>query len=383
MRAWLLSMLLCACSFEHGRLLAGSDATMEGDAATPDAPPPCASFSSQFDTCALEPSGQDLVLTGQNTYDTATGTLTAGSTTLAVARVQLLGKEGPLEVVVVRDFRMSPNARLRAIGPLPLAILAFGAIRLDSSAQLDVAAGGAGARSSCAGGAIPGMPQNGGAGGGGGGGFAAAGGNGGNGDADAQTQAPGGPGGAPATAKPLGPLGGCPGARGGNGADGGGAGGAGGGALYLVSATGVEVAAGASINAGGGGGKGGGISAFSYGDAGGGGGGSGGMILIEAPVVRSAGALAANGGGGGEASGNGSGGNDGAPGGVTTMPAAGGQGNSASGTDGGSGGAQASPAGASVTNVQNGGGGGGGGSVGYIIVVSPDAMLAMASPDPS
>lgn len=76
---------------------------------------------------------------------------------------------------------------------------------------------------------------------------------------------------------------------------GGGTGGGGGAAIHLVSNTSIEIAAGASINAGGCGGEqggGGGSDAP-------GGGGSGGTILVEAPSISIAGTLAVNGGGGG------------------------------------------------------------------------------------
>jgi hypothetical protein len=378
MRAWLL-LTLAACSFQHGTV-----PDVEVDAMPDlDAPPTCVSFSSQFDTCGLAPNDMDLTLTGKNTYNTSTGTLLAGTTTVTVMRMQLAGKAGPVEVVLVRDFHMTANSALRATGSMPLAVLAFGSITIDGGAAIDVSAGGAGARTTCPGGAINGMARTDGAGGGGGGGFAAVGGDGGNGDMDGATPAPGGPGGAALTSAPLGPIGGCPGAKGGDGEDGGGAGGTAGGAIYLVAANRIDIAPGASVHAGGGGGAGGAISTFSSGDGGGGGGGSGGMILIESAIVRSAGSLAANGGAGGEASGNGDSGNGGAPGGVTAAAAMGGGGNSATGTDGGNGGALASPPGASVMGIQAGGGGGGGGSVGFIFVQSDDAMVMFSSPNPS
>jgi len=369
------------CSFQSGQLPPDAIGDPIPDAV--DAPPTCTSFSSQVDTCGLTESMQDLTLTGMNTYDTAAGTLVAGSSPIAIERMQVAGKAGPIELVVVRDLHMTANARLRASGTMPLAILAFGTITLDAGAVIDVSAGGAGARTTCPGGAIAGTPADGGAGGGGGGGFAAAGGDGGNGNSDGRMPSPGGPGGAAATSAPLGPLGGCPGAGGGNGDDSGGAGGAAGGALYLVAANGIELGTGSVITAGGAGGKGGTASTFSNGDAGGGGGGSGGMIMIESPMVRSGGALTANGGGGGEASGDGSDGKDGDTGTTTTAAANGGSGGSPTGTNGGSGGAQLSPQGASVTAVDKGGGGGGGGSVGYILILSDDAMIVLASPNPN
>jgi len=321
------SLLAGACSFEPGK-----PGAQDIDAGLPDSETSgCNSFSTQLDTCALMQSSMSLTLTGDHTYDTTMGKLFSGTTPIAITRMQLAGKAGPLEVLIVDDFRLTANARLRAVGNLPLAIVAFGSIAIDGSALIDVADGGAGARTTCSGGAISGMPDNGGAGGGGGGGFAALGGSGGNGNGDGSSPTPGGPGGAAAAAIPLGPLGGCPGASGGNGDDDGGPGGKAGGAIYLVAATRIELAPGSGINAGGGGGGGGRVSFASNGDAGGGGGGSGGMIMIESPIVRVVGTLAANGGGGGEASGGGSSGNGGHIGALGTSSADGGDGNSSSG----------------------------------------------------
>jgi hypothetical protein len=374
-----LLVTLSACSFEHSVAPDSVDATLP----PPDASPGCDSFSSQVDTCLLAASTDSLTLTGEYTYDTTQGKLFAGTTAIAITRMQVMGKAGPIELVLTGDFHMTANARLRAVGDVPLAILAFNTIAIDGNAIIDVSAGGAGARTTCTGAAIDGMPDEGGGGGGGGGGFAAAGGNGGNGDQDGPPPTPGGPGGAAEASTPLGPLGGCPGARGGNGDDNGGSGGAGGGAIYLVAASKIELAPGAGINAGGAGGRGGARSGvISNGDAGGGGGGSGGMIMIESPIVRSAGAFAANGGGGGEASGGGGGGDPGDTGALALTAALGGSGSSSSGTDGGDGGAQALPVGTSVTTLDEGGGGGGGGGVGYILIKSADAVISVVSPDP-
>lgn len=384
MRAWAPLYLLAAtaplaaCSFEHGRL--ATDGGTDSDASDGRS---CTSFSTQVDTCKLAPTDMDLVLSGTSTYDTMTGVLMSGSMIVPVTHMQMMGGAGPIDVVRVRDFHVTANAKLRATGPVPLAILAWGTVTLDAGASIDVGAGGAGGRMTCPSGPIMGMPRNGGAGGGGGGGFGAAGGDGGNGDADGTQQAPGGPGGQALGVVPAGPLGGCPGAAGGNGSDDGGPGGVGGGAIYIASAMRIDLASSASITAGGGGGEGGRQTGVQYGDAGGGGGGSGGMIMLESPIVRSMGTLAANGGGGGEGSGNGNAGNAGANGIATTTAAPGGNGGSPSGVNGGAGGAQAAPAGVTVTAVDNGGGGGGGGGVGFIVMLSADKVVMIASPNPS
>jgi hypothetical protein len=369
---YFLLALLGACSFRMN-----ATTTDAGDAAPPDADD--CQFSSQTDTCALGLPQNDLVLSGDNTYDTDAGTLNG----VPAPHMQLTGEEGPFDALLVRDFHMTLGATLRATGSLPLSVIAFDQIILDGNTRIDVGIGGAGARTTCDSGAVAGADESGGASGGGGGGFGANGGRGGDGNADG-TSATGGAGGTAAATPPLGPLGGCPGAHGGKGDVAGGAGGLAGGAVYLVAKHQITIASSAGIQAGGGGGGGGGVGggAFDNGDTGGGGGGAGGMIFIESAVIRSAGMLAANGGGGGEASGDGDSGNPGQDAQLGATAAGGGRNGSPTGTDGGNGGAGTGAA-ESVTTASDGGGGGGGGGVGYIIVVSDDAQVSPTSPPSS
>src|SRR5262245_28256620 len=100
---------LTACSFDHGNELADSVDASTGDATSSG----CHSFSSQLDTCVITPSDMSLTLTGNHTYDTTQGKLLAGSTAVAITRMQLAGKAGPLEVLVVDDLHMTANAQLR------------------------------------------------------------------------------------------------------------------------------------------------------------------------------------------------------------------------------------------------------------------------------
>lgn len=355
----------------------GIDADIDGP--TVDA---CVTFSHHVDTCAR--TGGDLTLTGMNRLDTDSGVMMAGAAPVSVTTglVTTTTNGVQVRVLYVGSLTFAANAQLRAVGSLPLAIVATGKVSLGMGAVIDVSVGGAGAQTTCTGGPAKGEDNTSGAAGGGGGGFGGAGGKGGDGDKDGGGSTGGAAG--VATTLPAGPRGGCPGAAGGIGGDPGGEAGPGGGAIYVVSATELELVAGAAITAGGGGGVGGKKQASQYGDAGGGGGGSGGMILLEAPKIRSAGVVAANGGGGGEGSGNGSAGNPGAVGPAGTTRANGGSGGSSTGTDGGKGGAGAMTAGDPPGGAQAGGAGGGGGGVGFIRVTSPDQMLgAMVSPAPS
>jgi hypothetical protein len=367
--------VLAACSFEHGEVPIPVDSPPIVD----ESPPGCMSFSSQLDTCAFERPTLDSMISGAASYNTDTGVLTSGESTVDMTHMTVQGNAGPMDAVFVRDVRFMANTKLRVTGSLPLAIIAYGTVTLEQATLIDATDGGAGARATCPNSAIAGRPDGGGAGGGGGGGFGGAGGTGGTGNSDG-TAIAGGTGGEPID-QPPGPLGGCPGSAGGTGDDPGGAAGKGGGAIYIAAETKIEIAASAGINAGGGGGGGGHKDGtFSDGDAGGGGGGSGGMIMLESPVVRSMGTLAANGGGGGEASGNSSSGKGGEAGKLATTPAAGGGGNSSSGTDGGAGGAKGAPNGMPVTSSQAGGGGGGGGGAGFVVVLSADPTVATTSP---
>jgi len=377
-----LALIGCGFSSPAGSGDAGPPLDPDAPSDPHDAPiDACVTFASQLDTCA-HPSGTPLVLTESALFDTDELTLTTPQGPLAVTATHVTTTTDDVElgVLFVERLELGPSVRLSAVGSRPFAIVSRGAIVLRNSAVISVAAGGAGARMQCDGGPSPGANSNGGAAGGGGGGFGGAGGRGGNGNSDAiGGQSQGGAGGM-AQPTPEGLLGGCPGARGGNSNDDGGPGGAGGGAVYVVSATSIDLSPASGVDAGGAGGGGGAHEDSTYGDAGGGGGGSGGMIFVEAPRIRG-GTLAANGGGGGEASGNADRGNPGAPGGLGAAQAAGGGGNSGTGSDGGLGGAGAIRDGESPTSVQNGGGGGGGGGVGYIRILSPDALVDVVSPD--
>src|SRR5690606_20161933 len=186
----------------------------DGDPPPIDAPP-CMTFSAQVDTCTLT-SGGSLVLAGDVTFDTGTGELVSSMTPVTVTSTQVTGLAGDMMAIVVDDFELAASAKLRATGPHPFAIIAFGAVTIRDNTLIDVSDGGAGARMSCPDGAQPGVPTTGsatGGGGGGGGGFAGNGGKGGQGDND-DDKHPGGDGGV-AVAQPAGPLGGCPGAQGG------------------------------------------------------------------------------------------------------------------------------------------------------------------------
>ncbi|MBA3464576.1 MAG: hypothetical protein H0T46_31885 [Deltaproteobacteria bacterium] len=375
MRA-VLALALVGCGFSVPAN--GSDDEPSRDGSIDQPLDACVSFSSQLDTCGK--TGVPLTISGVNTLDTDTGVMMNGNATVALTSAVVVASTNQIElrVIYASTVMFAANAQLRAVGSRPLAIIAFGNVSLAAGALIDVGAGGAGAFTMCPNGAARGENDSGGGGGGGGGSFAALGGKGGDGNSDGGGST-GGTAGA-VVALPAGPRGGCPGSGGGNGDQDGGEGGPAGGALYIASATQIELLGTAAITAGGGGGGGGRQSGFSNGDAGGGGGGSGGLILLEAPKVRSTGVLAANGGGGGEGSGNGDAGNPGARGPASTLRAEGGKMGSPTGTDGGRGGAVAAVTGESPGAAQAGGAGGGGGGAGYIKVASPDRVLGTVSP---
>ena len=361
--------------------------------------PPCESFALQFATCPLV-FNDELTLEGMLTYDTSKHELSVNGAIMPVTQMTIATHAGEVDAIVVHNVRLTTGSQLRAVGPMPFAIVASGSITLEDGASIDVGNGGAGALPACANPPILGGDSTGGGAGGGGGGYGTAGGAGGDGNGNRNGQpsdiTKGGTGGE-AVAMPMGPVGGCPGASGGkglsvNGPVGpGGLGGLGGGALYLLAADRIELGNMAVLTAGGGGGHGGGKDSSSL-NSGGGGGGSGGMILLESPhIIGPQAQVVANGGGGGEGADIDTNypftphaGKDGKNGLPSTSHAPGGVGGASNGADGGRGGSLEGPEGEAGAAVLDSGGGGGGGGVGFIHIVSSasDIKLGTVSPAP-
>lgn len=367
-----LVCLLVGCSFDHGQFNGpriDGDVTMV-DSPLIDGPPGCKTFSTHLDTCTQLLPGEPLSLTGMNTYDTDTLTLSTENLDIVLPASTIVTPAGSYVVVFVTSFTLGAGATLRVVGnsnDRPLGIVATEAVSIAGA--IDLTSNGAGARDDANCGTQVGMPgQNdgGGGGGGGGGAFAAAGGKGGNGDTDTGASM-GGDEGVAIAMRPTQVTGGCDGGAGGDGqTDTKGGAGDGGGAIFIASAVSITIPG--SINASGGGGTGG-----KGNGGGGGGGGSGGMIVLESKSVSIAGKLAANGGGGGEGA-DGADGDIGTTGALSAMRAAGGSGDAPEGADGGGGGAGANTAGLAPSQLKKGGGGGGGGGVGFI-AIGPSAPL--------
>jgi len=389
----LILAALCGggCSFDESNQVAASDEPTVGTDARPgiddagadgsDADLGCQNFASHFDACSVNPTSGSIALNlpGTYLYNTDDATLTDPQGTLVGHQsMNVAALQGDIHVVVADAFLLGGESTLRAIGALPLAIGAFGDVRV--AGVIDVGRGGAGARDDCqASNGGDGGNENGGGGGGGGGGYQGAGGVGGEGNGDGINQ--GSPGSAGVAASiPASPLGGCPGGDGGDGEDSGGRGGVGGGAIYLASATQIVIAGG--IDAGGDGADGGDETGLGFADAGGGGGGSGGYVFLEAPSVTVSGVVAANGGGGGEGSGGASAGANGEAAALSTIPARGGAGSSGSGSDGGAGSASATLNGTDIVDSRNGGAGGGGGGAGFILIAPTQTVSGIFSPNP-
>jgi hypothetical protein len=372
----LVGAALAGCGFHRAGLADGG--VDDGSGGVSDS---CMTFASLLDTCQLA-FDKNLTITGAATYDSTTQTLMIGGG-MATASITMVMIDGePVDVISAQKVSVAASSTLRATGPRALAIVASDSLVVAADSQINVSDGGAGARTSCPGGATAGTNNADGAGGGGGGGFGADGGPGGEGDFDHGVPfVPGGAKGNAVAMMPAGLRGGCPGGNGGNGDALGGVGGGGGGAIYLVAGNLIQLDSTAPVHAGGGGGR-GGVHDQSGGDAGGGGGGSGGTVILEAPhIMGTRAVIAANGGGGGEGSdAGGSTGANGTTGTVTASRASGGAGNAGGGADGGRGGSSEVPAGEVVTAVLNGGGGGGGGGVGIIRILSGDAHLPPTSP---
>lgn len=309
----------------------------------------------------------------------------APSQALAITTPTTIDTSDPLTCVVTIDgprycaiaaTTINISARLRAVGPRPLVLVASDSITVTLSGSIDVGSHrftgvglpqvGAGADpASCTAGTQPT-----GRGGGAGGSFVGHGASGGNGlNASSGGGRPG-----PAVVLPATELrGGCPGQDGDSLGGDQGAGGHGGGAIFLIAGTKIDVRGPIDATGSGGGGGGEDVGGSQF-VAGGGGGGAGGMIGFDAPVVICNSLLLASGGAGGEASGTGAGQPGADP--TTTSAAIGGHGN-ANGGDGGDGSAALLAASGSAGHdaLSGGGGGGGGGGGAGTIRAAASAML--------
>lgn len=329
----------------------------EGEGEGEGEPSPFGFAPTGIDVSGLAPSG-DLAITCDTSFDTDARTFSHPdcATGIDPATAAMLLPDGTV-ALVVHGLSVQGQARLRAVGAAPLALVAFGdamiAGVIDAGSNDQQRGAGARTRATCGASAgARGDDDDGGAGGGGGAGAGAQGGGGGSGE-DAHGGAPGVGVGA------TGHLGGCPGGAGGDGDEGGGAGGEGGGAIHVAVAGVLDLVG--TIAAPGGGGGGG------RDDAGGGGGGSGGLVRVEAGVLHlhDGAALTANGGGGGGGGddacfgGSGDPGADGAP--RSATRAEGGAGFCFA-NGGGAGGAGGVADGAPGGDSGQGAGGGGGGA---------------------
>jgi len=372
--AMLAALTLAGCSNLLGLdppKLVGGDANRDGNGPRDGGSDvPCASFSTELDTCQLDFSQATAIdLIDASSYDSDSHFLTVNGTTVQAGHARVAGPAGPIEVLLATTFHAELGSTFTLQGTVPVAIIANNTIQIDGAVAV-----GSGARllADCAPlGGVNGTPDDNGGGGGGGGAYQGSGGAGGSGDGN---QATGGAGETSAAA--VGLLGGCPGGDGGSSAMVAPGGGVGGGAVDFASA--VSYSQSGSIQAGGAGGLG------APQNAGGSGGGSGGMILIESPNVMLMGQLGANGGGGGGGGGASTVGKDGSPGGFGTTPAGGGGGGAGGGggSGGGDGGATDKLGGSSVLGIGNRGGGGGGGGSGYIAIACPSPNASSASISP-
>jgi hypothetical protein len=372
--------LVAGCSYKPNVIPPDGDQPGDTSSVTdapvvlPDAP---CSFSTQFDTCVFEPTSS-MDPPADQLYDTGTHVLSnldgTNPVTLGSDRqVDVMGKAGVINVLLVTQFNLPGGRRFRVVGPKAFGIVSTGGITIDGvldgsserspASNPNVNLNGPGSLSAAAcGTATPADPGNhvGGAAGGGGGAFQGAGGFGQ--DSDSNEGGDTGASGGIAAALPNGPRGGCPGGAGGSNTGMGAAlseGGQGGGAIYLVAAGTIDVKGAGKITAGGAGGQGGDDI-----DGGGAGGGSGGMILLEADTLKIGGLLAANGGGGGGGAGSsGKGGNGGNSNLSDTMAALGGSGFGPGGPgETGSVGSVLKGTDNDNTRPAAGGGGGGGGA---------------------
>jgi hypothetical protein len=281
---------------------------------------------------------------------------------------------GP-ELCVVAGTTVTISDALVATGSRPLAILATenatigGTIDVSSTRMRH----GAGADDLACVPSGPGAGSSNGAGGGAGASFGSSGGGGGSGSGGAVLGGMA----APTGHTPTVVRGGCPGALGGVGTVPDDAPGSGGGAIYLLAADTLTITG--TINASG---AGGGAGRASKG--GGAGAGSGGMIVLWASAMNVSATIFANGGGGGGGADNGASGHAGEDPSSPSMPAAGGLGGGSAGPGpGGTGAYQDVAAQRGLDDVTGAGGGGGGGGVGFLLVISGQAIGGDLSPTPA
>lgn len=276
----------------------GSDAGPE--ATTPTADAGTSTGVLPFTPSNIDLSGIDLSEVGDFAADTANCVIYAGQqlvtcgerTAIAFGIVDQPGA-GQIGVYVARNFRVEPNARLRVIGTMPIAIVALE--NFDIRGAIDVGAEGDETSPGGFGHPPDGESKGSGQGGGGAGSSTAAGGGGsycGIGGSGAGFEG--------AAASPGGTAYGTPENIPLVGGSAGGSGtlpfsGAGGGAMQLVAGVKFSLAATGLLQAGGGGGSPAGAVNTQHAS----GGGSGGAILIEAPTAEILGKVLANGGAGG------------------------------------------------------------------------------------
>jgi hypothetical protein len=282
---------------------------------------------------------------------------------------------GP-ELCVVAGTTVTITDALVATGSRPLAILATDNATIGGT--IDVSSTrtrhGAGADDLACIPSGPGAGSSNGAGGGAGASFGSSGGGGGAGSGGAVAGGMA----APASHTPTVVRGGCPGALGGIGTISDDAPGSGGGAIYLLAAGTLTITG--TIDASG---AGGGAGRASKG--GGAGAGSGGMIVLWASTMDvTVPKIFANGGGGGGGADNGASGHAGDDPSAPSTPAAGGTGGGSAGPGpGGTGAYQDVAAQRGLDDVTGAGGGGGGGGVGFLLVISGQAIGGDLSPTPA
>lgn len=343
-----------------------ADAGEGSDGPRPDSAPGCHGTGLVHDICNITATN-DLAITADRTINTA---MVGGTNCDSI--IAQPGGGASLCLIAARTIAIDMDAKVSAIGPNPLVLLATDTLaiagKLDVASHVGSMSPGAGAEAAC--GSNSGADGSGfeaAGGGGAGGSFGTAGGNGGRGFRSSDNGSSPTPGGsALASVSPTSLRGGCPGGDGGEAGGGGGVGrgGGGGGAVYLIAAA-IDISG--SINASGAGGGAGKDGLDASGGAGGGG--SGGFVGLDTPSLAVTGSIFANGGSGGGGGGdqpqlNGQPGKDPT---AATMPATGGSGGGGGGGNGGAGYANSTPA----TNATNGnnpycGGGGGGGGAGII-----------------
>ena len=183
--AMLAALTLAGCSNLLGLdppKLVGGDANRDGNGPRDGGSDvPCASFSTELDTCQLDFSQATAIdLIDASSYDSDSHFLTVNGTTVQAGHARVAGPAGPIEVLLATTFHAELGSTFTLQGTVPVAIVANNTIEIDGAVFVE---SGPRVVATCVPlGGVDGSPNDNGGSGGGGGAYQGNGGHGGTGD---------------------------------------------------------------------------------------------------------------------------------------------------------------------------------------------------------